>query len=572
MHDYDDDDSFEAFSRLPQRASRDDGVITGPTAKEIELQAASIQNEEGQDARTDARTARAGRSKGYSKMADASGGFEPVWVSSAAQVAMPPSRSVSLPPETGCDRPMAAARTPEAALGLIFPAVEHGSGCCSKRWRCLIACGVVALGLGLGGVHALMATGLTGELPPTSLLHAQSHQTQPPSFQAHSRMPPDPPSPSLPTPTPPRLALSPRQPPAAQAWDCHQGKHCDTRGAASVDDNMYRLDTVAACQELCNEHLACGAVVFAPCEERAICCFLRNNVQIELCDDNPHLSTCLKPVLPERLVAALDDYNVQVYGVRGVIDAASKIRLLWAELLSTEVLTQLAIRCKVPSGVGVNSPPSLYIHPPENFHQRSAVWVHRPPDDWPTDYPDHAWVEVTHCGYSGHEGITRNTPMWFFVAAGSGVWLNLGRSHRVDLLQSPSPVRPGLMPNYYSSKVLSFKRCLVSRGRSEECAREYGIDFNGYETVQFPRSGGPLSWGAEYFTEIVALDMFWEGSFLVEHLENPNLRCGPLNDLRACRAAEPAIQQMSRCSMPFGNEHGVVSSPRRTPKLQAEAR
>lgn len=173
--------------------------------------------------------------------------------------------------------------------------------------------------------------------------------------------------------------------------------------------------------------------------------------------------------------------------------------------------------------------------------------MHRPIADWPTTYADNSWVEVVHCGYSGHEGLTDESKMWFFAVAGSGVHLNIGRSLRVDV-SWPA----GDWPDFHEDGVDDAHKAMV-QSRLDEAGEILGVNLAEYDSVQFPRWGGPASWGGEYFTEIVSLRLQPEASYIYQHLDSDILRCGPADALRPCRADDPVVLQMgSECSAPIG--------------------
>ena len=80
---------------------------------------------------------------------------------------------------------------------------------------------------------------------------------------------------------------------------------------------------------------------------------------------------------------------------------------------------------------------------PAAIQPTNAVWVHRPPADTEGVSND-AWIEVTHCPeqqqiaptnassareQSRHEKhVKLGQLMWLYVAPGSGVWINVGRT------------------------------------------------------------------------------------------------------------------------------------------------
>ena len=128
-------------------------------------------------------------------------------------------------------------------------------------------------------------------------------------------------------------------------------------------------------------------------------------------------------------------YSRQLYGAEGRVPL-QELRLIWLDLLprqSLELLSQVGM-CKWEA-----KPPlqPFYFLQDMQSNPVDAMWVSRGPPRTPL--PSNAWVEVTHCS---NERATKerrkiesmplmrwkHQPMWFYVAPGSGVSINLGRT------------------------------------------------------------------------------------------------------------------------------------------------
>ena len=155
------------------------------------------------------------------------------------------------------------------------------------------------------------------------------------------------------------------------------------------------------------------------------------------------------------------EYSRRVYGSYYQVDMAS-LRVVWLELLPAEALRHIGSAeiglCALTTGrthgvedgwrgcisqqeagclsacargvpAALADAPLLYTpHAwPGGIEPRGAAWV-RASMQVHTPVRSHAWVEVTHCGLPRFE----STSPWFFVAPGSGVSLNVGRTVVLD--------------------------------------------------------------------------------------------------------------------------------------------
>ena len=136
-------------------------------------------------------------------------------------------------------------------------------------------------------------------------------------------------------------------------------------------------------------------------------------------------------------------YSRTLYGAEGRVPL-QELRLIWLDLLprrSLELLSQVGM-CKWEA-----KPPlqPFYFVQDMQSNPVDAMWVSRGPARTPL--PSNAWVEVTHCS---NERATRerrkvesmplmrwkHQPMWFYVASGSGVSINLGRTVAVSTYEA----------------------------------------------------------------------------------------------------------------------------------------
>ncbi len=122
------------------------------------------------------------------------------------------------------------------------------------------------------------------------------------------------------------------------------------------------------------------------------------------------------------------EYSTALYGAAHRAPPAETLRLLWPTLLPSAALDAVA-------SVGVckweSKPPlqpfytvhDIYANPNE------ALWVHPTAASHPA--PNHSWVEVTHCARpasSKPSSRWKDAVMWLYVAPGSAVSVNVGRT------------------------------------------------------------------------------------------------------------------------------------------------
>lgn len=196
--------------------------------------------------------------------------------------------------------------------------------------------------------------------------------------------------------------------------------------------------------------------------------------------------------------------------------AAAKARPADVVFLPGDLRATLRVKC---GGVWTRrQPPTLFYG--HHFLQRRALWVHRGPG-FHEVFEDNTWVEVAHCAY----GNLTSMPPFFFAAGGSGVWLNVGRSLRLDFNEERGPA----------------VHRAVADGDFGGAARLLDVDFTTYASVHFRNMRGG-TWPADVLTEMAFLRLDGSeadviGKFL------PVLRCGPRSALRPCQKSDAALRQ-----------------------------
>ena len=117
------------------------------------------------------------------------------------------------------------------------------------------------------------------------------------------------------------------------------------------------------------------------------------------------------------------NYSLALYGAPNLVDV-SRLNLVWLPLLSIAALSDLqAVGVCLWEPVGFEMP----LHAPHSsLSNPLAVWRNTPQEP----VPSHGWIEVTH-DVRGGRSDPPNFP-WFYVARGSGVSLNVGRTIAVD--------------------------------------------------------------------------------------------------------------------------------------------
>lgn len=298
------------------------------------------------------------------------------------------------------------------------------------------------------------------------------------------------------------------------------------------------------------------------------------------------------PVALRRYVAS-PQYAAQLYGERESTGLnLSTLRIIWPLLLSSEanasllggmfkLCTSLGWGRHLRKRLGESShwQTSRFVFYERALVNRAALWLHQP-----TNLPLHHqpmissselspsggdFVEVSHCFYRNRqEHITLASPMWFFHAPGSGIWLPLGKrvyivntnvigSRRAALLHRTLvtgfyEVPPG--STTFTHRFAMFAANLSLMNYSEAAA---------LDTVVFPLHS-LQNWGGERLTELVSFRVAGGRGREIDYVEKvaalrskswnkrSYLSCGRPPRLRRCRAEEPAMRvHGTMCTQPL---------------------
>ena len=255
-----------------------------------------------------------------------------------------------------------------------------------------------------------------------------------------------------------------------------------------------------------------------------------------------------------RVISTLQgNYSQTLYGHEGRVDAGA-LSLIWLPLISNETLEFLMCMgvCAwepVPARTGRQLLP---LHAPHStVAPGAAIWrYHMTPS---SAVPSHGWVEVAHASRlernrtrsRGSNTVTGEP--WFYVARGSGVSLNVGRT--VAVTDFPNCTKP-------------------DPRKKPEAYRMLGVDLSQLDSIQLLDVCDPAdsqAWKPRGFRhEIVLLgtDLLCEADSLLnaalaahvppapaEYRGPPTVMCGRVPHLFACTGKYPPLQLMQ------GKEH-----------------
>jgi hypothetical protein len=265
-------------------------------------------------------------------------------------------------------------------------------------------------------------------------------------------------------------------------------------------------------------------------------------------------------------------YSQALYGAHDLVPMDS-LRVVWLEMLPRKALRTIA------EGVGVckweSKPPLLpfYAMNDMRVNPRGAMWVHRPASEV-RPASDHEWVEIVHCKNPFIEAYRplrpsrlvqapwKLAPAWFWVAPGSGVAVNVGRSLVVPswsvalkllhdtfggmsatdlgvLCDSAAPSLPppkGKLRGYDSIQILSHQEYFSREPR--------------HELILLKRR------------ECEGLTADAKRSSSSSNKDDNGLRCGrPPHHLYACTDGHPGLRGMQTCHSFAQHEFGPPHSP-----------
>ena len=288
-----------------------------------------------------------------------------------------------------------------------------------------------------------------------------------------------------------------------------------------------------------------------------------------------------------------EEYSTLVYGAPGRVDVAS-LRLLWLNLLPTRALHSLAASIGVCKGS--SAPPWRPFYAPHDItaNPRDALWMHPPLIQAPRTaaLASHSFTEVTHCAQNmlRRPGAAwKAVPMWLYVAPGSGVWVNVGRTLALESFAEAAHVLarafPGEPRDYATA--LGDRSCEQQPASLKPAANRTGkgINWRDAGSTSELRQRTRHALNALNDVDVRALDsvqiLRHQEYFSIErrhelvllrrpecaplHADDPEVRCGRSPWLRRCTPQE--IARVTTCvgfSAPFSAPvRQVLGPPRR---------
>ena len=237
-----------------------------------------------------------------------------------------------------------------------------------------------------------------------------------------------------------------------------------------------------------------------------------------------------------------NEYSNALYGAQGRV-AMESLRLLWLQALPPAALAH------VGHDIGVclrnATPPERPFYSPhgdtKGSNPRNSLWIHR--RDPMLAVPPHSWIEVTHCTRPSKQRVLEMEKrlgrrvlmqaMWFFVAPGSGVTVNVGRT-RVFRSHTDSVV--------------------VQRGNQNTTIAALDLalsDLKGFDSVQFVGNQQAKN-SIEQQHELVLLAHADGQSVDLLALDGnttpPVIMCGRHPHLLQCSQRSPGLQALKECA------------------------
>ena len=288
-----------------------------------------------------------------------------------------------------------------------------------------------------------------------------------------------------------------------------------------------------------------------------------------------------------RLAAHLSsNYSVALYRAPNRTPPADELRVVYLDLLSAEAL-------KLVIGVGVCQYEAM--PPLQPFYSRQDVsaspidtlWVHQDAPAQPIS--PNSWAEITHCAVKWTGGFLhgvrpwnaglawKHMPFWAYVAPGSGVSVNVGRTLVVESYREATKILTLLFPGQLPLTGLTCEQ-LEHNASAAPCARPKGREpkdaacsvaglewllpklaavtgsrqpFDMRGAVSMAQSLDSLQIVAhkEYYSreprhELIMLRR--RECTALQH-DTPGVRCGRAPHLRPCAPDDAALQHMAQC-------------------------
>ena len=170
-------------------------------------------------------------------------------------------------------------------------------------------------------------------------------------------------------------------------------------------------------------------------------------------------------------------YSMRLYGMRGRVPPVDTLRLVWLNLLPATDRARLERHGLCYS----QSLPPFYPFyvlqgRPVNLN---ALW--RTNDEAPAPArASHSWVEVTHCALPGSmrgQHAWKHGLFWLFVAPGSGLSVNIGRTRAVASFEEGMRILKRMYPGEVD------ERCNKMQGRANLSGTEYA-EYDDIDSLQ----------------------------------------------------------------------------------------
>lgn len=262
------------------------------------------------------------------------------------------------------------------------------------------------------------------------------------------------------------------------------------------------------------------------------------------------------------------NYSIALYGATGRVDTQA-LRIVWLQLLPPAFVSAVATStgfCKASP-----MPPlrPFFLSMDVTANPQDALWVHAP---HATPIPSHQWTEVTHCPQRLHSdpggAAWKAMPMWLYVAPGSGVSINVGRTLALESFAEAAHV----LARAFSGKLAGHASILP-----RACSDEFAFAPPHFEGRGLPwRQGGPTAVTQHILRRAIArLDRLnlsgLDSIQILQHQEyfsreprhelvflrrsecqtlRPSwteIKCGRAPWLRTCSQEDAALRRLSTC-------------------------
>ena len=341
------------------------------------------------------------------------------------------------------------------------------------------------------------------------------------------------------------------------AADCCRANHLHQRSYGVLLKEFRHPVTKEDCAQTCTNTTRCMFFSWArkwrscthcvTCElsssvvasSREIARHFQSWARLDLRQYRPLLTWPQRPLLDDG--ALQGDYSVALYGRKDRVPRTG-LRLVWLSLLPQSALERLARVGICLWNAMLPSQPFFAPIDIGNANPRDSLWVTNLPTR-SAAVPSYGWVEVTHCpqiprrprGYTNGQRhpAWKYGPAWLYVAPGSGVSINVGRTR--------------VFPRYGMA--------IRWLARAVPGSFEHGSHSPKPPDLNLTAGAGELDSvqileNNEYFSreprhEVIMLRMA-EGARL--EASHSSVRCGRYPDISQCSPDSAALARIGNCS------------------------